>query len=563
VGWAPYRSGHWAWIDPWGWTWVDNQPWGFAPFHYGRWVYISNRWGWMPGPVNVRPVYAPALVAFVGGSGLSVSLRIGGGSPVGWFPLGPRDVYVPWFHSSRRYFTNVNVTNIRNVYVNRTVINNIYNDYSSNRTGNLHRYNHYAYRNLPGAFTAVPRNVFAGARPVHPAVLKLDRNQLTRTRVAMRPGVNPDAASLGVRHPTAHPGISHGRDPFVRPVVARHAPPPRPVEFAARQKAIAGQHGQPLTAAQTSDLRQSRPARETRDARVKLVPRNSTAVAATRRENATAPRPTTPPARIPPTRSAATQRPAAPAAERGIRSPQPRSTDAARTVSARKPPAREPTLRPGELRSARFREPERVASLPRAPVIRPAHEPQRATPAPGRLPVVKPVERAPLSTTNRAAPPQRQADIRPAPRVHTPPSQPQRQAGEQARQRVQVQQAERQRAAQVQIEQRARQQRQVQVQAQQRDRAQQAQQQRDTRLQQQRQAQMEAGQRAREQAMQRQRATQIQVQQRNTVAQRQAQMPRPPARQAPQPRNRPAPADHRPPPSHKHPDKGGGNAPIR
>jgi len=78
-GWAPYRYGHWAWIDPWGWTWVDDQPWGFAPFHYGRWVYARNRWGWMPGPVHVRPVYAPALVAFVGGSGLSVSLRIGGG----------------------------------------------------------------------------------------------------------------------------------------------------------------------------------------------------------------------------------------------------------------------------------------------------------------------------------------------------------------------------------------------------------------------------------------------------------------------------------------------------
>lgn len=43
VGWAPYRYGHWAWIDPWGWTWIDNQPWGFAPFHYGRWVYVRDR----------------------------------------------------------------------------------------------------------------------------------------------------------------------------------------------------------------------------------------------------------------------------------------------------------------------------------------------------------------------------------------------------------------------------------------------------------------------------------------------------------------------------------------
>ncbi|MGC4060540.1 MAG: hypothetical protein QM749_06680 [Aquabacterium sp.] len=70
--WAPYHYGHWAWIDPWGWTWVDDAPWGFAPFHYGRWAWLPGRshWGWVPGPVAVaRPVYAPALVAFVSGGG--------------------------------------------------------------------------------------------------------------------------------------------------------------------------------------------------------------------------------------------------------------------------------------------------------------------------------------------------------------------------------------------------------------------------------------------------------------------------------------------------------------
>ena len=45
VGWAPYRYGHWAWISPWGWTWVDDAPWGFAPFHYGRWVFVARRLG--------------------------------------------------------------------------------------------------------------------------------------------------------------------------------------------------------------------------------------------------------------------------------------------------------------------------------------------------------------------------------------------------------------------------------------------------------------------------------------------------------------------------------------
>ncbi len=68
--WAPYHQGHWTWIAPWGWTWIDDAPWGFAPFHYGRWAYLGNAWAWVPGPVVVaQPVYAPALVAFVGGGG--------------------------------------------------------------------------------------------------------------------------------------------------------------------------------------------------------------------------------------------------------------------------------------------------------------------------------------------------------------------------------------------------------------------------------------------------------------------------------------------------------------
>jgi len=29
--------GHWAWLDYYGWTWVSDDPWGWAPYHYGRW----------------------------------------------------------------------------------------------------------------------------------------------------------------------------------------------------------------------------------------------------------------------------------------------------------------------------------------------------------------------------------------------------------------------------------------------------------------------------------------------------------------------------------------------
>ena len=131
VGWAPYRDGHWAYIAPWGWTWVDAAPWGFAPYHYGRWAYIRGAWGWVPGPRMARPVYAPALVAFVGGGGWGVSIGIGG-APVGWFPLGPGEVYNPWYHCNRAYYRRINVTNIyvHNTVYRNTVIHNIDHQYN-------------------------------------------------------------------------------------------------------------------------------------------------------------------------------------------------------------------------------------------------------------------------------------------------------------------------------------------------------------------------------------------------------------------------------------------------
>ena len=105
--WAPYRFGHWDWIEPWGWTWVDDQPWGFAPFHYGRWVNIDGHWGWVPGAVQPHPVYAPALVAFVDAPDDSDN-GPDGGPDVGWFPLGPGDDYAPWYQAGPDYVASVN-----------------------------------------------------------------------------------------------------------------------------------------------------------------------------------------------------------------------------------------------------------------------------------------------------------------------------------------------------------------------------------------------------------------------------------------------------------------------
>ena len=237
ANWAPYRDGHWVWQEPWGWTWVDNAPWGFAPSHYGRWVYISHHWGWIPGPRNVRPVYAPALVAFIGGSGWSLSLSLGGGSPIGWFPLGPREVYVPSYQASHDYFTRVNVNN---TVINNTTINNVYNNYASGNI-NVTQVN-YVNRSVAGAVTAVPSTVFVNAQPVRPAAIRLDRNAVTTGEITRVATIAPSVTSVIGAGTTA--GARPSREAFDRRVIAVNAPPPAERPFAAREKQLQKNPGQ-------------------------------------------------------------------------------------------------------------------------------------------------------------------------------------------------------------------------------------------------------------------------------------------------------------------------------
>lgn len=115
IDWAPYRSGHWVWVAPWGWSWVGHEPWGFAPFHYGRWVHHRGRWGWVPGAYLARPVYAPAMVAWAPAPGVTLSFSFGSPSTAGWFPLAPREVYVPFYRSSPEYVRRVNHTHVTHI----------------------------------------------------------------------------------------------------------------------------------------------------------------------------------------------------------------------------------------------------------------------------------------------------------------------------------------------------------------------------------------------------------------------------------------------------------------
>jgi hypothetical protein len=115
VGWTPYRHGRWQWIAPWGWTWIDDAPWGFAPFHYGRWCYLDGVWGWAPGAWVARPYYAPALVGWIGRPGWSVSFAARGFVGAGWFPLAPRETFVPWYRTSPVYVQNINIAHVTKI----------------------------------------------------------------------------------------------------------------------------------------------------------------------------------------------------------------------------------------------------------------------------------------------------------------------------------------------------------------------------------------------------------------------------------------------------------------
>ena len=233
AGWTPYHDGNWTWVEPWGWTWVDDAPWGFAVSHYGRWANLRGTWGWVPGPVTAQPVYAPALVAFVGGE----KFRPGSsGGAVGWFPLGPRDVYRPSYPVSRGYFNNVNTSNTT---VNNTTITNVYNNTNvSNVT--------YVNQHVTGAVTAVPATAFVQAQPVGRHATRMSREDLARAPVTAVAAVAPVETSV-------HGGAPQGRRPpeaaQARPVVANAPPPARPVPFAARQHALAADPGKPLAAA--------------------------------------------------------------------------------------------------------------------------------------------------------------------------------------------------------------------------------------------------------------------------------------------------------------------------
>jgi hypothetical protein len=201
VGWAPYRYGRWVWVRPWGWTWVDDYPWGFAPFHYGRWVHYRGRWCWVPGTYVARPIYAPAMVAWVGGSHWGVSVNVGGPT-VGWVPLAPREVFIPYYRSTPIYVDRVNVSPRSPVHIPQQ---------------QPVPPSHYRNQTVSGGVTVVPHDVLVRRAPVAQAVVSVSephRAQGTGAPPAPNVVAQPPAHSARVPPPwreAASPGQQPGR----------------------------------------------------------------------------------------------------------------------------------------------------------------------------------------------------------------------------------------------------------------------------------------------------------------------------------------------------------------
>jgi len=142
-----YTNGRWA-MTEYGNTWVSNYDWGWAPFHYGRWVYNAyNNWVWIP-----DTTWGPAWVSW----------RSGGGY-YGWAPLGPSiniginigrggyripDMcwnFIPYnniyYTNYPRYYGNRNRVYIQNtVIINNTYVRNNRTYYTGPRADEIRRH---------------------------------------------------------------------------------------------------------------------------------------------------------------------------------------------------------------------------------------------------------------------------------------------------------------------------------------------------------------------------------------------------------------------------------------
>jgi hypothetical protein len=388
AGWAPYHYGHWAWVEPWGWTWIDDAPWGFAPFHYGRWAFADAGWVWLPGSmdaavgmVRMRPVYAPALVVFVGGGEFGVGAALGGGAGMAaWFPLGPGEVYRPAYRVSAAYVNNINIVSVRNV----TVIGSV--DVVNVR---------YANQAVPGAMMVVPHDAFVSSRRVSEVAVVVPREQIVRARVIGSTAPMAPVRESVLGRPSGGAVVRVPPQSLAaRQVVVSHQPPPPPVRFADKERALQSNGGRPLDAGQANSLRRSAP-----DRNPMVRTPNPPAGGGARRPEAVRPEVNRPPGARPTVTPQPERQPEARPAEARPNEARPAVTP----QPVRQPEARPAEARPNEARPAVTPQPVRQPEA-RPAEARPNEAKPAVTPQPVRQPEARPAEQKPNEPAPAAHP---------------------------------------------------------------------------------------------------------------------------------------------------------------
>ena len=81
INWAPYHYGRWVWIGG-NYVWISHERWGWAPYHYGRWVFLRHAgWCWVP-PRRGAVHWGPGYVGWIHTA-----------KYVSWIPLAPGETY--------------------------------------------------------------------------------------------------------------------------------------------------------------------------------------------------------------------------------------------------------------------------------------------------------------------------------------------------------------------------------------------------------------------------------------------------------------------------------------
>ena len=209
AGWQPFQQGAWWWSGRWGWTWVDDQPWGFAPSHYGRWAMQRGHWAWTPGQWGTtRPVYAPAAVGWFGGPALTV----GDAAGIGWVALAPDELLFPGYAVSAKYWNALNNASVGPAGRRAVAMNGRARLAPAGAVA-------YANRGVPGAVAVVAASALLPQVPV--ATMPAVRGAALR-----QPAFEARVAASVLQGPPAGPGgrvLSSGVAGVQVPIAARPA----------------------------------------------------------------------------------------------------------------------------------------------------------------------------------------------------------------------------------------------------------------------------------------------------------------------------------------------------